>query len=247
VLFASDLDNTLIHSYRVAEAGDICVETRDGKKLSFMSPKAHGILKDIAAKCTFVPVTTRSLEHYRRLDLGVKPKYALVANGALLLMDGEVDELWASETRRRLNVTLPDIEPGKFLFDIRRVDGFFIFAKSGDPPKAVKYLRGVLKDSAFEARSVHDKVYILPAGLDKGIAVKRLRERISSDYVICAGDSELDLPMLAIADMAVVPETLGLRRECMNVLPSQTFTSELLGVIREIVSRPRVARPSKLQ
>ncbi|MDR1579784.1 MAG: hypothetical protein LBS35_05460, partial [Synergistaceae bacterium] len=107
VLFASDLDNTLIHSYRVAEAGDICVETRDGKKLSFMSPKAHGILKDIAAKCAFVPVTTRSLEQYRRLDLGVKPKYALVANGALLLIDGEVDELWASETRRRLNVTLP--------------------------------------------------------------------------------------------------------------------------------------------
>jgi hydroxymethylpyrimidine pyrophosphatase-like HAD family hydrolase len=235
VLFASDLDNTLIHSYRVAEAGDICVETRDGKKLSFMSPEAHGILKDIAAKCTFVPVTTRSLEQYRRLDLGVKPQYALVANGALLLVDGEVDERWASETRRRLNVTLPEIEPGGFLYDIRNVDGFFIFAKSEDPPQAVKYLNEFLKDGAFEARSVHDKVYILPAGLDKGAAVKRLRERISSDCVVCAGDSEMDLPMLEIADMAVVPETLKPRRERMCVLPSQTFTSEMLGVIREIM------------
>jgi hydroxymethylpyrimidine pyrophosphatase-like HAD family hydrolase len=236
VLFASDLDNTLIHSYRVAEAGDICVETMDGKKLSFMSPKVRCILKDIAAKCAFVPVTTRSLEQYRRLDLGVKPKYALVANGALLLADGEVDGLWVAETRRRLNVTLPEIEPGGFLFDIRRVDGFFIFAKSEDPQQAVKYLKAVLKEGAFEARSVHDKIYILPVGLDKGTAVKRLKERISSDYVICAGDSELDLPMLATADMAVVPETLELRRECMCILPSRTFTSEMPGIIREMLS-----------
>ncbi|MDR0653935.1 MAG: HAD hydrolase family protein [Synergistaceae bacterium] len=240
MLFASDLDNTLIHSYRVAEAGDICVETRNGKKLSFMSPKAHSLLKDIAARCTFVPVTTRSLEQYRRLDLGVKPKYAMVANGAMLLIDGEVDEFWASETRRRLNITLPEIEPGEFLFDVRRVDDFFIFAKSTNPPQAVKYLEAVLKESAFEARSVHDKVYILPAGLDKGVAVKRLKERISSDYVICAGDSELDLPMLEMADMAIVPETLGLRRERMNVLPPQTFTSELLRITHEMVSRPHV-------
>lgn len=237
MLFASDLDNTLIHSYRVAEAGDICVETRDGKKLSFMSPKSRGILKDIAARCAFVPVTTRSLEQYRRLDLGVKPKYALVANGALLLTDGEVDGLWAAETRRGLNVTLPDVEPGEFLFDIRRVDDFFIFAKSKDPPRAVEYLKAVLKDSVFEARSVHDKIYILPAGLDKGVAVKRLRERISSGCVICAGDSELDLPMLEIADMAIVPETLAPWLERARVLPSKTFMSELPGIIREMVSR----------
>jgi hydroxymethylpyrimidine pyrophosphatase-like HAD family hydrolase len=246
VLFASDLDNTLIHSYRVAEAGDICVETRDNKKLSFMPPKAYSILKDIAAKCTFVPVTTRSQEQYRRLDLGVKPKYALVANGAMLLIDDEVDGPWVSETRRRLNVTLPEIEPSELLFDIRRVDGFFIFAKSGNPPQAVKYLEAMLKDSAFEARSVNDKVYILPAGLDKGTAVKRLKEQISSDYVICAGDSELDLPMLEIADMAVVPETLGSRRECMNVLPSKTFTSELLGIIKETVSRQQAIPSARL-
>jgi hydroxymethylpyrimidine pyrophosphatase-like HAD family hydrolase len=242
LLFASDLDNTLIHSYRVAEAGDICVETRNGKKLSFMSPKTHGILKDIAARCAFVPVTTRSLEQYRRLDLGVKPKYALVANGALLLTNDEVDEVWASETRRLLNVILPEIEPGELLFDIRRVDDFFVFAKSGDPQQAVKYLETVLKDSAFEARSVHDKVYILPRGLDKGLAVKRLRERISPGYVVCAGDSELDLPMLEIADMAIIPETLVPRGERINVLPSKTFTSELLGIIREMVSRPQATR-----
>jgi hydroxymethylpyrimidine pyrophosphatase-like HAD family hydrolase len=181
VLFASDLDNTLIHSYRVAEGRDICVETRDGKKLSFMSPEAHGILKDIAAKCTFVPVTTRSLEQYRRL-------------------------LHLRQER--------------------------------SPPQAVKYLNEFLKEVAFEARSVHDKVYILPAGLDKGTAVERLRERISSGCVVCAGDSELDLPMLEIADMAVVPETLTPRREHMCVLPSRTFTSGMLGVIRETVSRP---------
>jgi phosphoserine phosphatase len=48
--------------------------------------------------------------------------------------------------------------------------------------------------------AVHNKIYVLPKMLTKGNAVNRLQERIKSDYTICAGDSELDLSMLSIAD-----------------------------------------------
>lgn len=38
LLFASDLDNTLLFSHQHAQAGDVCVEHLDGKAQGFFSP-----------------------------------------------------------------------------------------------------------------------------------------------------------------------------------------------------------------
>jgi HAD superfamily hydrolase (TIGR01484 family) len=235
LLFASDLDNTLIHSRKTAKVGDVCVEIRDGQELSFMSRKAYGLLKDVAAKCTFVPVTTRSLEQYHRLDLGVKPRYAIVAHGALLLKNGEVDAQWASETRRLLNVTLPKIERNSLLFDVRYVEELFIFAKSENTPQAVKYLQTLVDEKIFDVCAVHNKVYILPAGLNKGMAVNRLKERLSARRLVCAGDSTLDLSMLEMADVAIAPKTLALQRKHVYTFSEEDSASELLRVVKETI------------
>ncbi|MDR2137476.1 MAG: hypothetical protein LBO68_04225, partial [Synergistaceae bacterium] len=68
MIFASDLDNTLIHSYKRALPSDICVERKDGRALSFMTPRGRRMLQKARERCCFVPVTTRSLEQYRRLS-----------------------------------------------------------------------------------------------------------------------------------------------------------------------------------
>ena len=235
MLFASDLDNTLIYSYKAAKAGDICVERKDGKELSFMSPEAHALLKDVAERCAFVPVTTRSLSQYRRLDLGVKLRYAIVANGALLLVDGVVDEQWTAQTRKLLDATLPEIEADNLLFDVRYVDEAFIFCKSEHPRQAMKYLQTIIDGNKFNVCGVGDKVYIFPRFLDKGTAVKRLMERVPALGLICAGDSELDLPMLEIADIPIAPQSLGLRRGCTPA--AETFTTEALRAASEILAR----------
>ena len=237
VLFASDLDNTLIHSYKVAKAGDVCVERKDGKELSFMSPKAYTLLRDVAARCMFVPVTTRTLEQYRRLDLGVKPRYAIVAHGALLLIDGIVDDQWTAETQKLLGTALPEIEAGNLMFDIRYVEKAFVFAKSKYPRQAVRHLQTNIDGKKFKAYAVHNKIYIFPRFLDKGTAVKRLMERIPNmpvQTLICAGDSELDLSMLEFADISIAPQTLGLKRG--HVLPDETFTSEMIKIASEIIA-----------
>ena len=233
MLFASDLDNTLIHSYRAAKTGDICVERRDGKELSFMSQETYTLLKDVSARCMFVPVTTRSLEQYRRIDLGVKPQYAIVANGALLLIDSAVDEQWTAETRKSLNAPLPEIKPNSLLSDIRYVEEAFIFAKSEYPQQAVKYLQTIIDDKRFKVCAVLNKIYILPSFLDKGTAVKRLIERVPVKCLVCAGDSELDLPMLEISDISITPQTLGLQRG--HILPAETFTSEMMKAASEMI------------
>ncbi|MDR0273341.1 MAG: HAD hydrolase family protein, partial [Clostridiales bacterium] len=208
MIFASDLDNTLIHSYKVAEKDDICVEKEDGKELSFMPRESFCILKKIFERCIFVPVTTRSQEQYRRIDLGVRPKYAIVAHGALLLVDGIIDESWLSETRRQITSQLPKISQNGLIYDIRYVDEYFIFAKSKNPQAAVAHIEGFVNQHDFGLYAVFNKIYILPRWLNKGIAVTRLKKRLGAEKIISAGDSELDIPMLEIADIAVHPNII---------------------------------------
>ena len=236
MVFVSDLDNVLIHSYKTAQPGDICIEEKDGVRLSFMAPDAHALLKAVASRCLVVPATARSKDQYLRIDFGVQFKHAIVANGALLLDGGEIDEQWAAETRQMCGAPLPDIKPNEFLSDIRVVDGFFIFAKSNAPAKAASYLRSAVDAARFEVRSVKNKVYVLPVGVNKGSAVRRLAKRLKIGRIICAGDSVLDIPMLELADVAIVPEALGFDRGRPHVVSSAAFASEALNIVKRYVA-----------
>ena len=235
MLFASDLDNTLIHSYKTYNTGDVCVELKDGKEMSFMNPKAFSLLKEISEQCVFIPVTTRSLEQYLRIDFGLTPKYAVVAHGALLLIDGKIDEQWACETRGMLNIRLPEVGECELLYDIRYVENFFIFAKSGKPREAAEYLRSFIDMSRFTVCAAHNKVYIFPNGLNKGVAVERLKKLLRVETVICAGDSELDIPMLKVADAAITPGTLELSGAGVRIVNGDSFAYSALCAVKDFL------------
>ncbi|MDR2522685.1 MAG: HAD hydrolase family protein [Synergistaceae bacterium] len=250
MLFASDLDNTLIHSHLKAKPGDICVEIKDGKELSFMSPKAYELLRVIRTRCRFVPVTTRSLEQYRRLSLpGNTPlEYALVSHGALLLVNGQVDELWARESQERLKDCLPLLEfyrkhlTGLFP-DCRTSDGFFIFAKSENAENAASELKAMVNPRLFSVCGVYNKVYIFPRQLSKGGAVKRLTRRLEEPEgpLVCAGDSWLDLSMLKIADKAIVPGAYPYDGENFARASGGDFSVDVLQAVRKLqVSNLRI-------
>ena len=233
MLFASDLDNTLIHSYHTAKAGDVCVEVKDNTELSYMSPEAYSLLAEVASKCMFIPITSRSLEQYRRIDLGVKPEYAIVAHGAILLVNGQVDEEWMIETRRQISDQLPKLIECALFFDIRYVDGFFVFAKSKCAPRAVELLQSIVDTNKFKVCAAYDKIFIFPTRLNKGEALKRLKKRLRMETVVCAGDSELDVPMLTVADAAIVPATLRLTHAHQHVIDSEDFALSALSIVYE--------------
>ncbi len=202
ILFACDLDGTLIHSYKKRRADDICVEIYDGHEQSFISRKSLDLLKKISEKITFIPVTTRSIAQYRRIfwTEDFKPRQAVVSNGAYLL-DGDNQENFLK------NVVAPYENELKLQFEaadrniftiVRIIDESFLFLKCRDDIDADK----ISFDTNLTVQRTGKKIYLFPPHLNKGEALKRLIEKFSSDKTFCAGDSEIDTPMLEVADIS---------------------------------------------
>ncbi|MBR7025516.1 MAG: HAD hydrolase family protein [Selenomonadaceae bacterium] len=209
ILFACDLDNTLIHSYKKFRAGDICVEIYDGREQSFISPEAFDLLKTIASKILFVPVTTRSIAQYRRIFWAEDffPSWAVVANGAYLL-DGDNQENFLREVVAPHEDELKTLQE-KFsdnpAFNICRiVDESFLFLKCRDDLDADK----ISFDTNLTVQHTGKKIYLFPPKLNKGETLTLLTKKFSPDKIFCAGDSEIDLPMLELADVAFAPKNL---------------------------------------
>lgn len=214
-LFASDLDNTLLFSHKHAQAGDVCVEYLDGKAQGFFTPKVMQGLERINRTMQFVPVTSRSIAQFLRIQFpaGCVPEFALVANGGLLLRNGAVDPDWQARSLALVAPWRGELaKAGDLLAQVplplrvRMVDDLYLFAACDSPEEAAQALDAVQGKTRLTAELSGRKLYFFPPGLSKGDGLVRLREKFAPERVICAGDSGIDLPMLEQADVAIVPK-----------------------------------------
>ncbi len=212
----TDLDGTLIFSAKRKQDGDLIIEYKDGEPISCITARQA----ELFPKLRYVfPVTTRSIEQYKRIEFakfGFKPVYALCDNGGTLLINGEPDIEWLlwsgavyAECEREMKAfrELLERDPDRS-FEIRLVDGLFLFTKSNSPEKTLKYIRENGKGELCECFHTGAKVYVTPKKLNKGAAVKRLAKRIGLSEFAAAGDSLMDLSMLNAANFAIYPDDL---------------------------------------
>lgn len=225
ISFITDLDNTLIYSYkRELSADKVIIENKDGKVLSFMTKNSYDKLKHLNQKIGFIPLTTRSLEQYRRIlfEGELQPEYALVANGAILLKNGDIVTEWYNETlgeileaEEELKKAVEQLKQDELIYyDVKKIDGAFIFTKSKDIEVSIGRLEKVLNKDLIDIHTNGEKLYILPKKLNKGRALERLKRYLNLKLCVCAGDSEMDIPMLEEADMRIVP--LNLQDNILN-------------------------------
>lgn len=215
MIFFTDLDGTLIRSVSRKRAGDIVVEYKDGCEITCISSESAKVLAGLDG---IIPVTSRSIEQYKRICIpGFKPIYALVDNGGNLLINGIPDKEWAEwsnkiaeKHRAELAVCrrLLEEDPDRS-FEVRLVDGLFLFTKSDDPKRTLERLNAFV---GLDLYNTGAKVYAIPKELNKGAAVKRLVDVLGrhGERIVCAGDSVMDVSMLEIADLAVCPDDMGL-------------------------------------
>ncbi|TCP57928.1 hydroxymethylpyrimidine pyrophosphatase-like HAD family hydrolase [Tumebacillus sp. BK434] len=234
MIFASDLDQTLIYSQRsLGGASDSCelipVELRDGTPFSYMPKQALELLREVAERAAFVPVTTRTVEQYRRIHLfqeQILPKYAVTSNGGNILFDGEPDPEWNRHLHRLIRETcLPAreayavfqaIASPQWVLGERFCDEMYyaiIIRRELMPTDEVMLVAERLKASGWELSVQGRKLYLVPHAVSKRAALAHLEELSGKEVRLASGDSLLDRGMLDFARHAIIPRHGELYRE----------------------------------
>lgn len=260
ILFTSDLDRTLIFSERtkLPDTSYKCVEKLDDKNISYISTTTYTRLTQLHEILDFVPVTTRSLAQYTRLTLfqhNVKPKLAIVANGGVILRDGNIDEVWQQHITKKmaelpllynqLQEHFPAMFTAPFVLQIQEVDSVF-FTLVVDvlqfPLKELHIFQLELEQYGWTCYLQGRKFYVLPRFLTKGAAVQYITSQQKYDWHAAAGDSRMDLSMLVLADTCYIPQHAELAQNIEeHGLPileetSSNFSDACLRCIMEEVS-----------
>lgn len=220
MIYASDLDRTLIYSERfLTEEHPTTFETilvDEARLNSYMDKDVLTKLISIVnnPNIRFIPITTRSFNGYSRINIpGITPEYAVTSNGGLVLHNGKVIPEWEeyinkNVDKQELECMLQDVNklPG-INYESKLIDDSFIFSKSNEPEITAQAIKGLLdKYTGYKFFSHRDKIYIMPDAVSKDKALLWLKRYLGENYIVSSGDSQFDMPMLSVADLAVIPE-----------------------------------------
>lgn len=223
VLAATDLDRTLIYSSKASKLGSerppvVCVEMHDGKQAAFMTAVAAGAAAELADIATLMPVTTRITDQLARVTLpGRKPRFAVAANGGVLIADGGRDPIWDKHVAERLREVSPLSEVWEHVAHVcrpewtsklRNAEGLFCYAvidRRAMPSGFLDDVTGWAEQRGWSTSMQGRKLYWVPKTLTKSAAVAEVAERIGADVILAAGDSLLDIDLLVFATLGIHP------------------------------------------
>ena len=218
ILFTSDLDRTLIYSSRMIQSYPVKggireVESKDGKPISSMSDKTTTLLQNSPHKHLFIPVTTRAVHQYKRIQFfqdELQPKYAITSNGGTILIDGKEDEEWKKISRKKISDSsileedvlklFAQLHHSSWIESEHYVDqSFFMFRIRREfmPVDEMTQFEDLLTQKGWKLYLHGPKLYLLPTHLTKANAINHLKQYIDFDLQIAAGDSIMDYDMLA--------------------------------------------------
>lgn len=223
VLVASDLDQTLIYSRgALAAHGDggnalVAVERYEGADSSWMTATAAAAFAGLHRRALVVPVTTRTPAQWRRIRLpGPPPRYAITANGGILLVDGSADRDWERTVAAELAHAAPLAQVWEhagrvcrpaWTVALRNAHNLFCYAvvhralvPAGFLDEAAAWARPRGWRLSLQGR----KLYWVPRPLTKSSAVAEVARRTGTATVLAAGDSLLDTDLLEAADAGIL-------------------------------------------
>lgn len=218
LILACDIDNTLVYSRKHPHDGWPCVEWIHEKEQAYMSPKTYELLQEVTSQALFVPVTSRSVEQYKRIrwPKDSTPTLSITTHGAKLLVNGLADDAWESNTRRMVDPWRGEMKrleahlaSDPAFIRCRLVDDSYLFVYCAEGTDAHAVEEKLCKMTHLSIQVSGKKIYLLPPGLHKGTAIAYLRKYFPQYRIVAAGDSEMDLDMLNAADEALFPQKIA--------------------------------------
>ncbi len=233
MIFASDLDSTLIYSSKhcklINDKKLIPVDFYNNNMCSFITKSIQDILKHINESMLFIPVTTRSISQYKRMTYFydvIKPRYAVVANGGIILKDGMELKSWSDISSNKINEVVNACDMIKlcsfflendFVISYKTCEDLFIYSIMDEDKLANAISRGEIdlgyfdvlrsfcKEYNYNVSKQGKKVYIVPNCINKYDPINYIMRLENINRFIAAGDSLLDYPMIKHANFGIVP------------------------------------------
>lgn len=247
MIFISDVDNTLIYSYKHKIPSPVLVEKISSNEQAFMTETSYQFFKD-ADWLNMVLITTRTLEQYMRVELPNKSKIkdVYLCNGAIRLHNGSVDQEWlhtsqkmAEYTAQALDKTEEQLHKYTSKVKIRRKENYMIVCSEVSQTMADTLKHASNGCDVLDICYTGSKLYFIPKFFSKGEAIRRMCRlpEYNDTPIIAAGDSPMDKSMLLEVDMCITPETLeGLGKLKRNVvIPSHiNFTDGICTVLATV-------------
>ncbi|MCT4585960.1 MAG: hypothetical protein N4A54_13620 [Peptostreptococcaceae bacterium] len=220
MIFFSDLDRTLIYSKKfIADEEHIISEYKNTKPITYMAKDTYDLLKIISKDIEFVPVTTRTMEQYRRIEIlnDFDFKYAITSNGGNLIVNGEVDLNYRSMIEEKLKSVaslkeilndLLDISKKSWCENIKIADESFIYMlvdSLNADYSLIESKEAKLLKKGYKTIIHGRKVYFIPKCISKGDAIDYIKKLLKKDFVISSGDSKMDEEMIFASNYFIVP------------------------------------------
>lgn len=225
-IFATDLDRTLIYSNRTNENIDnlICVEHSNNKEITYMTEESLLLLNELKKKILLIPVTTRSVEQFKRISVVNDSNYAITSNGGTILKNGEILKDWETHISHKLQ-DLDFTEPLKNSpIDLKLIDNVFYYTIIDRTEPIKEYLNALPSEWHWTIQG--RKLYIIPKIVSKEHALDYLLSTLKPTKIITAGDGQLDTDFIKLGQLQLVPKP----SDAYSQLQNQNITAIPSGI-----------------
>lgn len=253
-VFFTDFDRTMIFSNRFADENieSTCVEYKEGRAMSFMTGNAIALLEEVKQSVIFIPVTTRTWELITRVNFinTDMPEWLVCSNGGRIYHNGERSQEWDAimqQERENHPYSIQEIKTslqtklkkGSIKKMLIYENSYLMIKFKKIKPNIKKKLDKVNKSllqKGYRIEISSNKAYIIPDFIRKERAVAYLIEKLKTDVTISAGDSIMDVGMLALTDYAIAPKHKTFEDDFMQITMNKGLAAgeEILHYVKHL-------------
>lgn len=233
----TDLDDCLFGTRRKvpedqSEGLTLASRLIDGSPSGYFTRRQKHMLESLFELGTVIPVTARSLDAFRRVDIAWRAEAVCAHGGLVVASDGQIDRDWLAKVRAVQSASALDVASAYALLEAEigeaagyrhwivdePIEGespltlYIVVKHEAREEAALAPLGRAMRAALGGGWAVHlngNNLAIMPRWLGKRSAVRFLLDRIRTDHphapVIGMGDSHSDIGFLSECDYMMTP------------------------------------------